>query len=142
MEAVENIECILSQWQTCVEMANSISQRRDTMNNLFVTLNLAVFAAISLIWDIKTVILSVAGIVVCAVWLLFIRNFRVLNAAKFDVINQLEQQLPVQAFQEEWKLVKNNTKYTEGTILERIFPFAFGAIYLGVLIAVFVSHFA
>lgn len=23
---------ILAQWQTCVEMANSVSQRRDTMN--------------------------------------------------------------------------------------------------------------
>ena len=25
-------ELLLAQWQTCVEMANSISQRRDTMN--------------------------------------------------------------------------------------------------------------
>lgn len=36
------------QWQTCVEMANSVSQRRDTMNNLFVTLNLAIIAGISI----------------------------------------------------------------------------------------------
>ena len=38
----EKMEVILAQWQTCVEMANSISQRRDMMNNIFVTLNLAI----------------------------------------------------------------------------------------------------
>lgn len=31
----ENIELILAQWQTCVEMANTVSQRRDAMNNIF-----------------------------------------------------------------------------------------------------------
>ena len=41
-----NVDVVLAQWQTCVEMANSISQRRDAMNNLFVTLNLAIIAAI------------------------------------------------------------------------------------------------
>lgn len=38
-------ENLLAQWQTCVEMANSVSERRDTMNNLFVTLNIAIIAA-------------------------------------------------------------------------------------------------
>ena len=33
-----NEDLILAQWQTCVEMANSVSQRRDTMNNVFITL--------------------------------------------------------------------------------------------------------
>lgn len=27
-------ETLLTQWQTCVEMANAVSQRRDAMNNL------------------------------------------------------------------------------------------------------------
>lgn len=46
-------ETLLTQWQTCVEMANAVSQRRDAMNNLFVTLNLAIVAAASFIWDAK-----------------------------------------------------------------------------------------
>ena len=52
-------ELLLTQWQTCVEMANSISQRRDTMNNIFVTLNLAIIAAVSVVWDIKSLLLLV-----------------------------------------------------------------------------------
>ena len=42
-----NLEIILAQWQTCVEMANSVSQRRDTTNNVFITINLAIVAAFS-----------------------------------------------------------------------------------------------
>lgn len=33
----EQQETLLAQWQTCVEMANAVSERRDNMNNLFVT---------------------------------------------------------------------------------------------------------
>lgn len=96
-------ETLLTQWQTCVEMANAVSQRRDAMNNLFVTLNLAIVAAASFIWDAKTIMLLVSGIIVCVVWIFFIRNFRELNRAKFEVINKLEQSLPVSAFSDEWQ---------------------------------------
>ena len=75
LKETENQEALLAQWQTCVEMANAVSERRDTMNNLFVTLNLAIIAAISFMWDTKTLALLIAGIIVCAVWILFIRNF-------------------------------------------------------------------
>lgn len=74
---------ILAQWQTCVEMANSASQRRDTMNNLFVSLNIAIIATTSIMWDIKSIIVSVGGIAICLVWRKFINNFKLLNDAKF-----------------------------------------------------------
>lgn len=101
-------ETLLTQWQTCVEMANAVSQRRDAMNNLFVTLNLAIVAAASFIWDAKTIMLLVSGIIVCVVWIFFIRNFRELNRAKFEVINKLEQSLPVSAFSDEWQSLKKS----------------------------------
>ena len=34
-------EITLTQWKTCVEMADSISKRRDTLNNTFTTLNIS-----------------------------------------------------------------------------------------------------
>lgn len=122
-------ETILAQWQTCVEMANSVSERRDTMNNLFMSLNLAIVAAFSFIADIKSIFLLVSGIVVCFVWIKFINNFRYLNTAKFEVISILEKQLPVQAFRQEWTAVKK-TKYIEGTKLEKIMPYAFQVLYI------------
>lgn len=124
---------LLAQWQTCVEMANSVSERRDTMNNLFVTLNIATIAAITFVWDIKTISLSIAGIVLCIVWLMFLRNFRHLNAEKYRVITQIEDLLPVQAFTNEWKGIKQNNKYIEGTKLERVFPIVFTIVYVAII---------
>ena len=65
-------EIVLAQWQTCVDMANSVSQRRDTANNLFVTLNIALITAISYMWEIKSIVLTISGIVTCFVWIIFI----------------------------------------------------------------------
>lgn len=137
----ETNDNLLAQWQTCVEMANAVSERRDTMNNLFVTLNLAIIAAISYMWDIKTVGLLIAGIVVCIVWMLFIRNFRELNRAKFEVINAIEQQLPVKAFCNEWQHLKKAKKYIEGTKLEKSLPISFVVLYGGILILIIITTF-
>lgn len=123
-------ELLLVQWQTCVEMANSISQRRDTMNNIFITLNLAIMAAVSTVWDIKSILILVAGIVVCVLWILFIRNYKQLNAVKFEVINKMEKSLPYQAFNKEWEKLKRNKKYMDGTKLEKFLPIMFIILYV------------
>lgn len=127
-------------WQTCVEMADSISQRRDTMNNLFVTLNIAIVAAISWMWDIKTAFLSLAGLVVSIVWLLFINNFKRLNSAKFEVILDLEEKMGVTPFKDEWDILKNTKRYLKGTILERILPITFAIGYIVVLIILIATN--
>ena len=135
MKETENrTEIILAQWQTCVEMANSVSQRRDAMNNIFITLNLAIIAAVSITWNIKSLFILVAGIVVCAIWLLFIRNYKLLNTEKFNVINTIEKKLPVKPFNDEWEKLKNNKKYTDGTKLEKTLPIMFIILY-GVVVA-------
>ncbi|MGL5382801.1 MAG: RipA family octameric membrane protein [Culicoidibacterales bacterium] len=127
-------EILLAQWQTGVEMANEVSNRRDTMNNLFVTLNLTLVATITVIWDIKSAVLSIAGIALCVVWIFFIGNFKELNTAKFAVINKIEEQLPAQVFAEEWQYLKGNKKYIEGTKLEKSLPIMFLVIYTATLI--------
>lgn len=109
MEQEDKDQDVLAIWQTCVEMANGVSQRRDTMNNLFVTLNIAVIAAVSWMWDVKTVFLCVAGLVICVVWLLYINNFKRLNAAKFRVIYDLEERLGVTPFKDEWDILKKRS---------------------------------
>lgn len=129
---------ILSQWQTCVEMANSVSQRRDTMNNIFVTLNLAIITTVSITWDIKTLFILIAGIVICHIWMLFIRNYKFLNKAKFNVINDIENRLPVRPFNDEWEELKNNKKYSDCTKLEKTLPIMFIILYIIAIIAIVV----
>lgn len=134
MEQEDKKQDVLAIWQTCVEMANGVSQRRDTMNNLFVTLNIAVIAAVSWMWDVKTVFLCVAGMVICVVWLLYINNFKRLNTAKFRVIYDLEERLGVTPFKDEWDILKKTKRYLEGTKLERILPIAFALGYAVVFV--------
>lgn len=134
MEQEDKKQDVLAIWQTCVEMANGVSQRRDTMNNLFVTLNIAVIAAVSWMWDVKTVFLCVAGLVICVVWLLYINNFKRLNTAKFRVIYDLEERLGVTPFKDEWDILKKTKRYLEGTKLERILPIAFAVGYAVVFV--------
>lgn len=135
-EAGNNIDILLAQWQTCVEMANCVSQRRDMMNNIFVTLNLAIVAAVSLTWSFKSLFLLIAGLVVCTIWLFFIRNFKLLNSAKFQVINNIEESLPSTPFSDEWKELKSNKKYMNGTKLEKSLPITFSILYATAIILV------
>lgn len=132
----DKTEIVLAQWQTCVEMANSVSQRRDTMNNIFVTLNLAIIAAVSINWDIKSLFILAAGIVVCVIWLLFIRNYKLLNAEKFNVINEIEKKLPVKPFNDEWKKLERNKKYKDSTKLEKTLPIMFIVLYVIAIITI------
>ncbi len=134
-----NPEIVLAQWQTCVEMANSISQRRDVMNNLFVTLNLAVVAAITMVFDTKTIFIIVAGIVMCFIWIMFIHNYKMLNQEKFKIINEMENGLPFQPFAKEWTALKSNKKYQEETKLERILPVVFIILYIAAGIVIIIS---
>lgn len=100
-EKDKNVELLLIQWQTCVEMANSVSCRRDTMNNLYITGNLAILTSISIITDLKNIFVLICGIITCFIWLHYINNFKTLNEEKFKVINKLEMKLPAQPFNDE-----------------------------------------
>ena len=134
----EDKELLLNQWQTCVDMANSVSQRRDNMNNIFITLNLAIMAAVSITWDIKSLFILIAGITICILWMLNIRNYKLLNTAKFNVINSIEEKLPSAPFKDEWQCLKNSKKYMDSTTLERILPITFIILYIATVIAIIV----
>lgn len=134
----EDKELLLNQWQTCVDMANSVSQRRDNMNNIFITLNFAIMAAVSITWDIKSLFILIAGITICILWMLNIRNYKLLNTAKFNVINSIEEKLPSAPFKDEWQFLKNSKKYMDSTTLERILPITFIILYIAAVIAIIV----
>ncbi len=77
-----------------------------------------------------------AGVLLSIAWWLGLRSYRDLNAAKFKVITQLEQQLPTKVFSEEWLLLKRDEipwwrgRYAEQGTVERVVPFIFAGLYL------------
>ncbi|MBP3222222.1 MAG: hypothetical protein J6M43_09340 [Neisseriaceae bacterium] len=130
-------QVILSQWQTCVEMANNISQRRDTTNNVFITLNLAIITAVSSISSIENIskfVILIFGMGICFLWFLLIKNFKTLNKIKFEIINEIEEKLPLQPFKDEWErlneLKNSEEKYKNFTKIESYLPLVFSVLYL------------
>ena len=84
--------------------------------------------------------LPLAGIVVCMIWAQLVRSYRVLTGARFKVIKEMEQSLPVAPYTEEWQLIKADPAYGgyfSIAHLESAVPWIFAVIY-AVLVLAFV----
>ena len=79
---------------------------------------------------------SVAGIALSVSWWLQLRSYRDLNRAKFEVINNIEKQLPHRIFTDEWESLRKDpipplrARYAELGAVERFVPWVFAALYI------------
>lgn len=117
-------------------MADRISERRVTVNNLFITLNSIILALSTIIPEKSELSISIVGVIISLIWIANINSYKNLNTAKFKVINELEKQLPAQPFNYEWFLVgkgQDKKKYKKLTQIEKNIPIIFIIIYLFIL---------
>lgn len=115
---------VLEQWKTYVEMANSNTEKRASANNIFITINLALLAVTPFSLDIKSYLLSLAGIAICILWIKTIKEHKKLSSVKFHIVNEIEERLPLAPFTYEWDKL-NERKYTGLTVFEQAIPFVF-----------------
>lgn len=120
---------IVEQWKTCVESANGISEKRNTANSIFITVNTALFAVITSSLESRSILLSVVGIIICVLWIQLLDNYKRLNAVKYDIINEIETILPLSPFKAEWHRLCKQGKYIGLTTIEKIVPIVFLALY-------------
>lgn len=120
---------ILEQWKTCVEMANCNSEKRNNSNNIFITINVAILAVISFSIEYKSLMLSLAGMCICFLWIYTLNSYSKLSTAKYDIINEIEKQLPLSPFSYEWEKLNNKKKYIKLTTIEKIIPILFIVLY-------------
>ena len=144
-DQVEPNSSQLELYKLSVEMADRISARRLTANSFFLTINTGIIAfagylslsaekqlAVGQYW-----IVALAGIILCYMWYRLIRSYAGLNKAKFDVIHEMEKDLPYKIFDAEWVAVgegKEPKKYLPFTKIEMAVPWVFLVIHLIVLI--------
>jgi hypothetical protein len=138
---------LLEEYKLYVSMADKISERRQTANTFFLTLNSAALAALGFAWPAELsgarrpwlFVVAAVGMVVCLSWYRLLRSYRDLNSAKFTIVGALEALLPVKPYAAEWKLVgegKVSRLYLPLTHIETKVPFFFMLLYLGVAIIV------
>lgn len=131
---------VLQQWDTCVNMANSISERRMTSNNFFITICAGLFTINSFLLDYKCLLLTIGGIFTCILWIATINNYKALNSEKFRIITELETILPVSPYTVEWNTLKKNKKYSSFSKLEKALPIIFIVLFIAsILYPVIVS---
>ncbi len=133
---------LLEMYKTYVEMADRISQRRQSANSFYLTLNSAMVgllgyveignpAGYSLYW-----LVAIAGAIISFLWYRQIRSYKDLNSGKFKVVHELEAYLPVRPYDAEWTAVGKGERpdlYLPFTNIEIRVPFVFMAIHLAVL---------
>lgn len=132
----------LELYKLYVEMADRVSIRRMQTNRFYISLLSGMLAVLSLavhrdtLLDYKPVAFAAVaflGILLNILWIINIRSYRQLNTAKFQVIQEMEKDLPFQVYADEWKILgegKDSKKYLQLSRVERYIPYIFAIPYI------------
>ena len=130
----------LELYKLAAEMADRVSARRATANAFFLTVNTALLAFVSTGLDNMLWLVALAGIALSGAWWVLLKSYRDLNAAKFAVITEMENNLDAKVFGDEWIILKEKRqegwqhRYTEFGAVERFVPLVFAALYAAVYV--------
>ena len=135
---------LLEQYKLSVEMADKISERRQTANTYFLTVNTALVTLMGLAWPGAAqwcsrawfCVVGVAGLALCYSWYRLIRSYKEINDIKFEVIEKMEDRLPLRPYFAEWEAAehgKNPEVYKPFTHVEIGVPWVFFALYLTII---------
>ena len=125
----------------------SLINRRGANSRYFLTVNAALSSVTGLMLELDPggkfwlIILPIAGMIVCAVWWMLTRSYRILTKARFDVITEMETRLPAAPYTDEWQMIKKGPAYSEYKSIARqeaIIPIVFVGLYVIFLIAIIV----
>ena len=136
---------LLEQYKLYAEMADRVSQRRDQSNRFYVTLVAAPVALLIVlarfgtsvdgIWPVVFLIAGLFGAILSSIWCVNIKSYRTLNSAKYEIINDLERQLPYAGYTKEWEILRPATgspKYLQLTRVEQFVPILTLLFFLGI----------
>jgi len=138
-------EIFFEQYKLFAESAEKVSDRRQSTNNYFLTLNSALLAftgyLTSISFRIWHIVLALAGIFICILWILNIKSFRTLNSAKFKLLHKMEEQLPVKLFTDEWEYLDKGNKegYMRFSKIEQGIPIVFLILYIIIIVLMIFS---
>lgn len=132
----ERDDDVLEQYKLAVEMADRVSARRGNANLFFVSIQTTLLTAAGLAYTTLQHVAwysvlgtALTGCVISAAWWRQLQSYRLLNQAKFAVINAMEERLRVKVFTNEWDiLTKQTPSYIELGATERMVPWMFAVL--------------
>lgn len=120
-------DVLIAQYDTMVNSALQVTSWRQNANFFYLTVSTALLSMATFISSTIAfggVIALIAGILIAYLWHGTIIYYQGLNEAKFSIICEIEDQLPVQFFTKEWDYVKK-MKCKPATSIERKIPMVF-----------------
>lgn len=132
-DKVERLEI----YKLLIEMADRVSQRRQAANSFYLSANTLLVGGSAYLGTLEpslrnVIVISVAGMAICALWVMNIMSYKTLNEAKFHVINDIELRLVEQPFHDEWKQLtpeQDKKRHRPFHKVEGIVPWVFIAVY-------------
>lgn len=127
-------------YKTYHDSIEKVAEKRQNTNSFFLTLNTGILELIGFLFQKDApvilkplyLILPIIGIISGVFWLKLVNSYRQLNKGKFDVLYELEEQLPFDVYNKEWnKLGKgeNPKIYKPLTSIEKFIPKTFIVLY-------------
>lgn len=143
-------EHYLEQYKIYVNSIDKISDRRESANRYFLSVNSTLIVLSGFIveytHDAKSMLLigvSGIGIITSIVFWILINSYKQLNAAKFEILHRIENKLPIELYKDEWDALgqgKDIWKYFPFSHVEKIIPAVFIISYfILILIILFIS---
>ena len=135
----------IEQYKIYLESIEKISDRRQSANKFFLTINTVLISIIGLSFQndfLKDILffklfIVFAGILFCIIFWFLIRAYKQLNTGKFKVLHKIESKLPLAIYEYEWEILgegKNKKLYYPFSHIELLIPWLFGVIYFVLLI--------
>ena len=127
----------LEMYKLLVEMADRVSQRRQAANSFYLSVNTLLVGGSAYLGTLQpnllnVIVISVAGIAICALWVMNIVSYKTLNEAKFGVINDIETRMVEQPFHDEWSRLdpdQDGKRHRPFHKVEGVIPWVFIAVY-------------
>jgi hypothetical protein len=139
----------LALFELYLATAEKVSDRRAGANAWMLSVNSALVALYGYLAADKPSVdidqkklwlcaIPAAGILVCLAWAALLASYRKLNAAKFEVLKELEANFPIPPFTREQAAYKKQNR-TSLSHVEALIPFAFAALYALLCLAALIS---
>lgn len=145
----DNRDELFQQYRLFVDSAEKISERRNHLNTFFIALHSLLVSGLSLFKsEIFAYIIPICifGCILAFLWWYMLCNYRSLNKAKFSIIQEIEEHLPLNLYRTEWSLYKtrkhrlNPTRYLSFSRLEMILPWLLILVYICLIIITYYNH--
>ncbi len=125
-------------YKLMVEMADRVSQRRQSSNSFYLSINTLLFSGSAYIGmsdsSVNQILaIGISGILISWLWMRSIESYRNLNAAKFKIINELEANFSYSPFTREWQELDpdgDGVRHRPFHTVEKLVPRVFILIYI------------